>query len=386
TPDEVQRAVVHVDSKMGGTISALIFQVPASNFRVQVTPADGEKLIWLKTGVPALWLDLGAPITILFSHASADSLKGIQRRNTMHVLAKKLDANILAYEYTGYGISQHGAKHLETTEASTFADAEAAFTKLSEDIKIPSQEIILFGRSLGAPRDAYLGRTGPTLHLADKLSQEGVQLGGVILEGAFLSLREVVTSFGVPLPPISMLDMFRNVDRIGGVTCPVLCIHGTRDEVVPIEQAYQLLSKVKPEWRAKSMFIDGGGHNNLSALLQGLYYAGIASFLHSWAWVRQIKEEAPTSPKPNAISALTSPTSGTAPPVSSTPATPSLTDPASVPNLSPPPTPAPSAPHAAHALSSIAFPLDHNPAPAPPTGQSSNSPPPGKVLSDGVGN
>ncbi|CAM9675279.1 unnamed protein product, partial [Choristocarpus tenellus] len=82
--------------------------------------------------------------------------------------------------------------------------------------------------------------TGPTLHLADKLGRLGIQLGGVIVEGSFLSLREVVASLGLPLPVFKKIDMFRNMDRMEGVDCPVLIIHGIRDEVVAVEHAKKL--------------------------------------------------------------------------------------------------------------------------------------------------
>lgn len=47
----------------------------------------------------------------------------------------------------------------------------------------PPQNIILFGRSIG---------TGPTIQLASELCQQGVPVGGVIVQSAYTSIKDII--------------------------------------------------------------------------------------------------------------------------------------------------------------------------------------------------
>jgi len=58
-------------------------------------------------------------------------------------------------------------------------------------------------------------------------------------------------------------DMFPNIDRVKHVRCPVLVIHGTKDEVVPFWNGEQLFLALPVQYRAKPYWVDGGGHNNI---------------------------------------------------------------------------------------------------------------------------
>ena len=53
-------------------------------------------------------------------------------------------------------------------------------------------------------------------------------MGGLVLESTFTSAVRTVTR--IPLFPV---DRFRNIDKIGAVTAPILVIHGTDDRIVP---------------------------------------------------------------------------------------------------------------------------------------------------------
>lgn len=55
---------------------------------------------------------------------------------------------------------------------------------------------------------------------------------------------------------------------IGGVTCPVLVIHGTRDEIVPFWNGEELFMAAPVAWRAKPFWVEGAGHNNIETMLR----------------------------------------------------------------------------------------------------------------------
>lgn len=85
-----------------GNIDSLVFRPP------ETTPIHPSFRFWLKTAygyrIPAVYFKReNAQITFLYSHANAEDL-GLTFRWMKH-LSKKLNVNILAYDYTGYGES-----------------------------------------------------------------------------------------------------------------------------------------------------------------------------------------------------------------------------------------------------------------------------------------
>ena len=66
----------------------------------------------------------------------------------------------------------------------------------------------------------------------DSASRQPV--AGLILE-SFITAFRVVASFAI-VP----FDMFRNIDKIKSVHCPVLVIHGKADEIIPFQHGQKL--------------------------------------------------------------------------------------------------------------------------------------------------
>lgn len=106
-----------------------------------------------------------------------------------------------------------------------------------------------FGTSLG---------TGPSTYIASK---EDSNFRGVILQSPFTSVVRIKVNTGKKI----FFDMFRNVDRIDKVKCPVFIIHGKVDEVVPFDHGETLQQKVK--YKYTPLFIDYAGHNNILEIM-----------------------------------------------------------------------------------------------------------------------
>lgn len=176
--------------------------------------------------------------TILFSHGNAEDLGMMYPR--MKDLALVLGVNILAYEYTGYGLSipgpttrgkcngadnegrksrsdrDDGCSNEGPSENMTYRNIEAAYRYLTEVRKIPPQQIVLYGRSLGS---------GPSCYLAAKTGMSGNPVGGLVLHSPFLSVYKVVADLnGLDMSLVG--DLFQNERRARNVRCPTLIIHG----------------------------------------------------------------------------------------------------------------------------------------------------------------
>jgi len=85
--------------------------------------------------------------------------------------AKEVRVNVLAYDYEGFG-KANGFP----SEKSCYEDIVAAYRFLVEVLGTPSEQIVLYGRSLGS---------GPSCYLAEKLFREGETIGGMILQASF---------------------------------------------------------------------------------------------------------------------------------------------------------------------------------------------------------
>lgn len=186
----------------------------------------------IKYKIPAFFVRRrGARHTILFSHGNAEDLGMMYKR--MKDLALVLCVNVMAYDYTGYGLSVCEEKvedancgeflidgnNTITTAAKTAANVErnvpsenmvyrnieAAYTYLTQTRNIPPRNIILYGRSLGS---------GPSCYLAAKTALMGESVGGLILHSPFLSVYKVVADvWGMDVRG----DMFNNEKRAGNV-------------------------------------------------------------------------------------------------------------------------------------------------------------------------
>ncbi|XP_050227411.1 uncharacterized protein LOC126677028 [Mercurialis annua] len=178
-----------------------------------------------------------ATATLLYSHGNAADLG--QMFELFVELSKRLRINLLGYDYSGYGQSSG-----KPTECNTYADIDAAYNCLKEQYGVRDEQLILYGQSVGS---------GPTADLASRLPN----LRGVVLHSPILSGMRVL----YPVKRTYWFDIYKNIDKIGMVNCPVLVIHGTADEVVDCSHGKQLWELCKEKY--EPLWISGGGHCNL---------------------------------------------------------------------------------------------------------------------------
>ncbi|KAK6153122.1 hypothetical protein DH2020_012761 [Rehmannia glutinosa] len=143
------------------------------------------------------------------------------------------------YDYSGYGQSSG-----KPSEQNTYADIEAAFKCLEENYGTKQEDLILYGQSVGS---------GPTLDLAARLPR----LRAVVLHSPILSGVRVMYA----VKRTYWFDIYKNIDKMPLVNCPVLIIHGTADEVVDFSHGKQLWELCKEKY--EPLWIKGGNHCNL---------------------------------------------------------------------------------------------------------------------------
>jgi len=150
---------------------------------------------------------------------------------------------LLALNYRGYGGSSGSS-----SEAGLIADARAAYEFAAA--RYPAERIALWGESLGSGVAVALAAERPVARM--------------ILESPFTSIADIAASIYWFVPVRLLIkDPFRSDLRIGGITVPILVLHGARDDVVPIrfgERLYELI-------RAPKRFVRlaEAGHNDHDA-------------------------------------------------------------------------------------------------------------------------
>lgn len=170
--------------------------------------------------------------------------------------------DVLLFDYRGYGRSEGDPEG----ERGLYADADAAYDFLTRERGVPSGRVVLYGQSLG------------TAAVADVASRR--ECGGLVLESGLSSAGDMAGAIMPWLPRFvrgltkNKLDTVSKLPRVG---CPVLVVHGDRDQLIPVEQGRKLFDAAPEPKRLK--IIKGAGHNDLSIVGGDKYIDALAEFI-----------------------------------------------------------------------------------------------------------
>jgi pimeloyl-ACP methyl ester carboxylesterase len=175
---------------------------------VEIPTEDGERIV-------AWW---GAPPSgggvVLFLHGTPSTLP-----DTVWRLPdlRKSGLEVMAIDY--------GSSTCTPSERGLQADARAAFDFIHA--AAPESRIAVFGESLG---------TGIAVALAHERP-----VAGVLLNAPYASVLRLFELRGPPLPyRLLLTDQFDSEALIGGIGVPVMILHGTSDDNIPITEARPL--------------------------------------------------------------------------------------------------------------------------------------------------
>ena len=202
------------------------------------------------TALAALYLpNSAARHTVWFFHGNAEDLGDLE---PLLLEFHRRGYAVFAYDYPGYGLS--GGR---PSELSIYAATNTGARYLRDTLKVPLDNVILYGRSIGA---------GPAVELA---LHEPV--AGLVLQSAFMSAYRVMTRWRL-LP----FDKFENLRRLPEVHCPVLVMHGGEDRIVPPAHGEALLAAAAGPKR--HLWIEAAGHNDFLAIAGERYWQALREF------------------------------------------------------------------------------------------------------------
>lgn len=194
---------------------------------------------------------------LLFFHGNAGNIS--HRLESIEIF-HRLGLSVLIVDYRGYGRSGG-----QPSENGTYRDAAAVWRFSIEDLGRSPQEIVVFGRSLGAAVAARLADTAPQPPAA------------LIVESAFTSAPDMAQR-AYPFLPARWLTGFEYATRdyVAGADCPVMVVHSEHDEIIPFDLGRAVFAAA-PE--PKRFLTLSGGHNTGFLESAAAYTRGIDSFL-----------------------------------------------------------------------------------------------------------
>lgn len=192
-----------------------------------------------------------SPVAVYF-HGNAESAAlNLPLAQALH------DAGIGLFlaEYRGFGGSEGSP-----TEDGLYADGEAAVEAVLAS-GVPPERLILVGRSLGSGVAVELALRRPPALL--------------VLVSAYTSVVDMGRLLVGPLAPLLVADRFDSLAKLPRVKSPVVLVHGTRDEVVPVGMGRRL-AKARPD--ARYVEVPEASHNDFSGLNELLAREILARF------------------------------------------------------------------------------------------------------------
>ena len=262
-----------------------IFQPSDRSWSGAASAAEGMEDVWINfkstsaqepARLHGLWLAADAPLApgsavtpatpalatsgpiLLYLHGARYNVNGSAPRIRR---MQELGFSVLAIDYRGFGKSTYELP----SESSAYEDARVAWDWLAK--KYPDRPRYIFGHSLGG---------AIAINLAAEVDDER----GTIVEGAFTSIADVVSSTQWGWMPVSLLitQRFEAVRKVSHIGSPLLVVHGGEDRLILPDLGRKLYdAAAEPK---QFLLVEGASHHNTNQVGQAQYRLALAQLLH----------------------------------------------------------------------------------------------------------
>lgn len=203
----------------------------------------------------------GAAPLILYFHGNGETVSDYDEIGGFYA---RSGLNIFVTSYRGYGWSS-GSPAVTSILDDCLALLKFSTTVL-RDLNFTGP-IFVMGRSLGS---------ASAIECAYKKPDD---ITGLIIESGFADTLSLLSRMGLEGSALGLNeeDGFDNVRKISTISAPTLILHGSRDHLIPIQEA----EKLQAESRAKTkqfFMIPGADHNSLIMTGGTHYFSTIKTF------------------------------------------------------------------------------------------------------------
>ncbi|XP_011502523.1 PREDICTED: alpha/beta hydrolase domain-containing protein 13 isoform X2 [Ceratosolen solmsi marchali] len=183
--------------------------------------------------------------TVLFLHGNAGNMG--HRLDNVKLLYKNVHCNVLLLEYRGYGLSQGSP-----SEKGFYMDARTGIEYLYSRNDINTNEIIIFGRSLG-------GAVAIDIATRQEISQ---RIWCLIVENTFTSIPDMAMNLIKSkiiqyIPIFCYKNKYLSIYKIHSISVPTLFISGRQDKLVPPKMMDELFEACGSNFKRKIQILDG---------------------------------------------------------------------------------------------------------------------------------
>lgn len=193
---------------------------------------------------------------MLYCHGNGCDLGGVAQ--LLRAIMLRLQIGIVAPDYPGYGLSEAAVP----CETSVKNCGKLVLEFIVNELKIPLDRIVLMGTSIG---------TGAVSWLAKKVHEKKKNLGAIILQSPFTSIKAIikkvnifessVANFVAQVGSTFIADRFTNQTALRGVKYPMLVLHGAADELIPATHGKIIFDNSSADLKQLVVF-PNVGHND----------------------------------------------------------------------------------------------------------------------------
>jgi hypothetical protein len=254
------RAAHWVDSIRSRIVNRIVFTpspssesivdcLPPEIRRFSLPTSDRETIEAFHLSVP------GATQLVIYFHGSSGN---IARRLPELKRIAALGVEVFGVSYRGFGASSG-----RPSERGICLDGQTALAYAVDELGFSPDRIFLFGRSIGS---------AVALQIA-----AGQALAGIILVTPISSGRDYMAQRGWGVLSKLAGPSYDNLSRCDRIIAPVLFVHGSRDEITPLEMARRLRRRLRT--RTQLVVVNQAGHADLEIMAPDLYWSSIQRFI-----------------------------------------------------------------------------------------------------------
>jgi len=244
-----------------------VWQMASNNYHQMDTISDSQYTDMLSDGRPI----------ILYMHGNTGT-RAMRHSIGIYNMFVRRGYHCVTFDYRGYGDSDGSATELGMKE-----DGYLVWKWIRKHA--PDAKVFVWGHSLGSAAAS---------HLLQDICNEPHPPSGLILDAPFTKMEDAAVNHIISAPywPIisylqytcisHIKEKFSTIDKISGVSCKILIIHGRQDIIIPYElgkKLYEHAVKNRKPGHGDITFFDCGPQQHRTNYLSPLLPDALTNFI-----------------------------------------------------------------------------------------------------------